>query len=354
MNMDDYLNADGSVGSSGVQPSQYFEKGKEYFSQKKYIPAMEYFQAAVAEYPDRENAYLKLSETYMAMGRQKDAAAVLYKLLSLQPDNSTAQKMLVQYQNPQTVERPIIRHNNVTQTTKSTKNGNQSFSVNGVSFKMVYVAGGTFTMGATSEQGGDADNEENPAHYVTLSNYYIGETEVTQALWKAVMGSNPSFRKGVALPVEQVSWDDCQEFVRRLNVRTGRHFRLPTEAEWEYAARGGSKSRGFKYSGSNNLDEVAWHKDNSGKKTHPVARKRPNELGLYDMSGNVWEWCSDWYGSYSNSAQTNPTGPNTGSDRVRRGGSWSYNAWFCRVSDRYFNYPSFRYYCLGFRLVLVP
>lgn len=185
----------------------------------------------------------------------------------------------------------------------------KTFQVGGVSFDMVWVEGGTFRMGATSEQGSDAWGGEKPVHSVTLSGYYIGKTEVTQALWKAVMGSNPSEFKGDNLPVEQVSWDDCQEFIRKLNSLTGQHFRLPTEAEWEFACRGGNNSCGYKYSGSNDIDNVAWYFDNSGHKTHPVGTKAQNELGIYDMSGNVWEWCSDWYGNYSSGAQTNPKGP---------------------------------------------
>jgi len=152
---------------------------------------------------------------------------------------------------------------------------------------MVFVEGGTFMMGATSEQESDAFDWEKPAHRVTLSDFYIGKYEVTQAQWKAVMGSNPSYFKGDNLPVERVSWGDCQEFIRKLNERTGLTFRLPTEAEWDYAARGGNRSRGYKYSGSDDPDEVAWYWDNSGIKTHPVGQKRANELGLYDMSGNV-------------------------------------------------------------------
>jgi formylglycine-generating enzyme required for sulfatase activity len=234
-------------------------------------------------------------------------------------------------------------------TENDSPNGDKIFTVGGVSFTMKEVAGGTFTMGATSEQGSDAGNNEKPAHQVTLSNYYIGETEVTQALWHAVMGSNPSFRKGVNLPVEQVSWDDCQEFIKELNRITGKKFRLPTEAEWEYAARGGNKSKGYKYSGSNNIDDVAWY-GNSGSNTHTVKTKTPNELGIYDMSGNVWEWCSDWEGSYSSNAQTNPTGPSTGSYRVVRGGNWSLGARFCRVSYRNSNAPGNRISNLGLRL----
>ena len=228
----------------------------------------------------------------------------------------------------------------------------RSFTVGGVTFKMIAVEGGTFTMGATSEQGSDAYSDEKPTHSVTLSSYSIGETEVTQALWQAVMGSNPSYFSGSNKPVEEVSWDDCQDFIRRLNALTGENFRLPTEAEWEYAARGGNKSRGYKYAGSNTIGNVAWYGDNSGSQTHNVATKSPNELGLYDMSGNVWEWCQDWYGDYSSGSQTNPTGPSSGSYRVDRGGCWSYNAWYCRVSCR-FNYtPDSRIFNLGLRLAL--
>ncbi len=225
----------------------------------------------------------------------------------------------------------------------------ETITVNGVSFKMIVVKGGTFTMGCTSEQSG-CDNEESPAHKVTLSDYCMGETEVTQALWKAVMGRNPSKWTGDNLPVENVSWDDAQEFIRKLNQKTGRNFRLPTEAEWEYAARGGSQSRGYQYSGSNTLGNVAWYYGNSGSQTHPVKTKQPNELGLYDMSGNVWEWCADWYGSYSGSAQTDPAGPGSGSFRVFRGGGWSSSAGGCRVSFRDGYDPGDRFNNLGFRL----
>ena len=226
------------------------------------------------------------------------------------------------------------------------------FTVRGVSFEMVRVEGGTFRMGATSEQGSDVWDNEKPVHSVTLSGYYIGKTEVTQALWKAVMGSNPSKFIGDNLPVEMVSWDDCQEFIRELNALTGQNFRLPTEAEWEFACRGGNNSRGYKYSGSNNLGSVAWYDGNSGNKTHPVGTKAPNELGIYDMSGNVWEWCADWYGDYSSGAQTNPTGPYGGSNRVYRGGSWNYDVGRCRSSNRDFYYPWIRDIILGLRLAL--
>ena len=226
------------------------------------------------------------------------------------------------------------------------------FSIGNVRFEMVRVEGGTFTMGATAEQGSDAYSDEKPTHQVTLSSYSIGKTEVTQALWQAVMGSNPSYFKGSNLPVECVSWEDCKTFIRKLNALTGKNFRLPTEAEWEFAARGGNNSRGYKYSGSNTLSNVAWYTDNSSSTTHPVATKASNELGIYDMSGNVWEWCSDWYSSYSSSSQYNPTGPNSGSDRVDRGGSWGNRAGHCRVSFRINDYPTYRDDYLGLRLAL--
>jgi len=216
--------------------------------------------------------------------------------------------------------------------------------------EMVYVQGGTFTMGFTTEQGADCDNDEKPAHQVTLSSFYIGKYEVTQAQWEAIMGNNQSSFKGVNLPVENVSWNDVQEFIRKLNAQTGKQYRLPTEAEWEYAARGGASSRGYKYSGSNTSGNVAWYSENSGNRTRPVGTKFPNELGIYDMSGNVWEWCSDWYGEYCSSVQTNPKGPSSGSDRMARGGSWISYARRVRVSNRDYYAPDFRRSILGFRL----
>ena len=229
-----------------------------------------------------------------------------------------------------------------------------SYTVNGVSFTMIGVEGGTFTMGSPDSDS-DAYDSEKPAHQVTLSSYYIGETEVTQELWKAVMGSNPSnFTGDLQRPVEQVTWNDCQTFISKLNELTGESFRLPTEAEWEYAARGGKESRGYKYSGSNTIGDVAWCNSNSSSTTHAVKTKKPNELGVYDMGGNVYEWCSDWYNSsyYSSCTGNNPTGPSSGSFRVLRGGSWGRDAGYCRVAYRSGIFPGYGNSDYGFRLSL--
>ena len=253
---------------------------------------------------------------------------------------------------PTVAQQPIVGQQPVAQT-PVTNSENISIPVkDGISIDMVRVEAGTFTMGATAEMKDPWDNEK-PTHRVTLTNdYYIGKYEVTQALWQAVMGNNPSYFKGDNLPVEKVSWDDCQEFISKLNRLTGKTFRLPTEAEWEYAARGGKKSRGYQYSGSSNISDVAWYEDNSGSKTHAVGSKQANELGIYDMTGNVWEWCHDWYGKYSSSSQTNPTGATSGSIRVNRGGSWGSSAGLCRSSFRNYNSPDSRSVNLGLRLIL--
>ena len=224
-------------------------------------------------------------------------------------------------------------------------------TVNGVSFTMLVVEGGTFQMGATDEQGSDAANDEYPEHSVTLSSYYMGEVEVTQELWQAVMGNNPSYFEGDKKPVEQVSWNDCQEFITKLNRLTGENFRLPTEAEWEYAARGGRKSKGYKYSGSNTVDDVAWY-DGITNMTHDVKTKAANELGIYDMSGNVFEWCHDWYDLYSSGSHpdTDTICTLSCSIRVLRGGGWNDRDWHCRVSSRYGGDPNEMYFGNGFRL----
>ena len=213
---------------------------------------------------------------------------------------------------------------------------------------MVTIEGGTFKMGATSEQGTPEDNNEKPIHNVTVTSFSIGRYEVTQEEWQAVMGSNPSENISPKRPVENVSWNDCQRFITKLNQLTGRTFRLPTEAEWEYAARGGRNK--YKFSGSNNINEVGWCKTNSGGDTHVVGQKEPNELGLYDMSGNVGEWCQDWWGGYSATAQTNPHGPFSGKARITRGGSVNGTSEDCKVSIRFGDTPDAAYWNIGFRL----
>lgn len=215
--------------------------------------------------------------------------------------------------------------------------------------KMVYVEGGTFQMGSS-----EGDSDEKPVHSVTLSSYYIAECEVTQAQWKKIMGNNSSSNKGDDLPVTHVTWEDVHNFCRELSRLTGKNYQLPTEAQWEYAARGGKKGYGCLYSGSFAIDKVAWYDGNSGNCRHSVKQKQPNELGLYDMSGNVWEWCQDWYGSYSSDSQTNPQGPSSGSYRVLRGGSWYISAQNCRVSLRSRNTPSYSNDGYGFRVVCLP
>lgn len=236
---------------------------------------------------------------------------------------------------------------------------------NGVQLKMIRVEPGSFRMG--SENWGD---DEKPVHQVTLTKpYYLGETEVTQAQWQAVMRgekstdnsrdlTNPSYFKGDDRPVEMVSWNDAMAFCQKLNDQgkapRGWKFTLPTEAQWEYAARGGNLSRGYTYSGSNNVGDVAWYYENSGSETHAVRQKGANELGLYDMSGNVWEWCLDVTGCYRSGAVTDPQGPDSGSWRVARGGSWIHDAQHCRSARRPGSDPGNRRYNFGFRLALVP
>lgn len=218
-------------------------------------------------------------------------------------------------------------------------------------YRMVEVAGGSFDMGATSEQVRPW-RDEKPVHRVTLSSYHIGQTEVPQWLWVVVMGNNPSNCKGDNLPVEHVSWDDCQEFLGRLNNLTGQLFMLPTEAQWEFAARGGNRSRGFQYSGSDGIGAVAWYEDNSDGRTHEVGLKGGNELDLYDMSGNVCEWCNDWYGDYPRHSVTNPNGASYGSKRVQRGGNVLLPPDCCRVADRWSDKPTWDIGYLGFRLAM--
>lgn len=245
----------------------------------------------------------------------------------------------------------------------------QTFVVRGVRFTMVGIQGGTFVMGASPAACDTAVGSPKPAiatwprHRVTLSGFSLGRTPVTQRLWQAVMGYNPSYTpyyRDPDKPVCLVSWYDCQRFIAKLNALTRRHFHLPTEAQWEYAARGGRLSRHTAYAGSDSIGLVAWYDANSylvgegsaAYGTHPVGTKRPNELGLHDMSGNVWEWCADWFGRYCNGPQVNPTGPVSGRHRVIRGGGWTDSAPYLRVVCRDRVQPDERYGGLGFRLAL--
>ncbi len=215
---------------------------------------------------------------------------------------------------------------------------------------MVYVQGGTFTMGRTSSKAYWNDDSDKPAHQVTVSSFYICRYEVTQQLWKAFMGTNPSWTKADNMPVEWVNWVTAQKFIQKLNAYSGKRFRLPTEAEWEFAARGGNRSHNYLYSGSDDINEVAWWQDNSGGKLHPVGTKRPNELGLYDMTGNAREWCADWQERYQSSAQTNPKGPQSGRWRVMRGGSKDCSESQSGIMTRSQSLPDIAV-CCGLRLV---
>lgn len=238
-------------------------------------------------------------------------------------------------------------------------NQTESFSVTvkGFQFDMIKVEGGSLWMGFQNNDHDDEDNKDDnaspdevPAHHVAVDDFYLGETEVSQKLWSAVMGNNPSQHTDTQcnLPVDNVSWYDCQAFIVQLNKLTGMSFRLPTEAEWEFAARGGNYGSNYRYrySGGNKLSNVAWTTDNKGNKTHEIKAKQPNELGLYDMTGNVWEWCEDWYGSYD------PSKPQTSKRKVLRGGGWLNEPKYFRVTFRELAFPECRNYCFGLRLAL--
>ena len=290
--------------------------------------------------------YLPLMIKFADYGVESVEKNRTYVLVLSQPGASSNQSAVTSAVSTSPIQTPTAPSN-------ATSNDVLTIPVkDGVNIEMVKVEAGTFMMGATSEKE-KPDNNEKPVHQVTLTyNYCMGKYEVTQALWQAVMGSNPSHFKGNNRPVEHVTWNDCQKFISKLNSMTGRKFRLPTEAEWEYAARGGKKSRGYQYSGSNNLSDVAWYIKNSANKTHPVGKKRANELGIYDMAGNVAEWCQDWFDSYYSSPQTNPAIETSDASHVYRGGSKSGDDWFCRSSYRASFTSDTRYDNLGLRLAL--
>ncbi len=263
---------------------------------------------------------------------------------------------------PATTDKKVKKAEPTQSATAATRTAVQARTVTDIANNMVQVQGGTFRMGQPDPNIGctGCSKNEQPVHEVTLSSFRISKYEVTQAQWRAVMGSDPKglYHKGCDLcPVETVSWDDIQIFLQKLNAQTGKAYRLPTEAEWEFAARGGNRSKGYTYSGSNSVGSVAEYEgnNNNNKNTKPIGQKQPNELDLYDMSGNVWEWCADWYDNsyYKNTPQNNPQGPSSSPNgyRVLRGGSWYGDATYCRVADRDYGNPTNRSYGYGFRLV---
>ena len=324
-----------------------------------------------AQQPKLEvTAWLRQANNYMSKDDYKKAKAKAEAVLKIDKNNAEAKRILTKINGRLEQERKDSPHKQESKSTTVSRqqtqraearplkspdaSANQSskrvFTVNGVRFAMVYVEGGSFRMGTS---GGEFPRE-NPAHNVSVSGFYIGETEVTQQLWQAVMGSNPSGFRGSQLPVETVDYYDCQEFIRKLNSLTGEQFRLPYEAEWEFASRGGVRSQGYKYSGSNTIDQVAWYNVNSGSRSHEVKSKKPNELGIYDMCGNVWEWCEDWFDEdyYSYSPVHNPTGPTDGYSWLNRGGSWKSGAKYCRPAYRGQGKTSETVNYLGLRLAL--
>ena len=294
----------------------------------------------------------------------KEAASTNQISQTTHPQQSQTQRPV-----SQTQPVPSMASSSTTSTSSNIIDSSTSGSIitihvkDGINIEMVKVEAGSFNMGATPEMENPHEDEK-PVHRVTLTNnYYIGKYEVTQKLWKAVMRSNPSYFKGDDLPVESVSWNDCQAFISKLNTLTGKHFRLPTEAEWEYAARGGSKSRGYQYSGSNVIDDVAWFDDNSSSKTHVVGEKLSNELGIFDMSGNVAEWCQGKFYQYAASPSCNPIGnvesfsldPSVAARsmfRMARGGSYAYWAKYSQLSSRSNYEPNSHSSNLGLRLAL--
>ncbi len=352
------------------------------------------------------NEYLNKARTYFRSGDYERAASTLevYRLLTGKTDQDLAQKisscgeyqqkavlaetenryedalgwyLLLRVLNPEDpnvgkrieVIRERIPQGNST-SSRPISSSPQSYYIEnkfGINMKMVWVEGGSFIMGCTGEQGSDCASDEKNTHSVNLTGYYIGMTEVTQGQWQKVMGTsieqqrnkaNPGwsfYGTGSDYPMYYVSWEEAMAFCEELSRQTGKKYTLPTEAQWEYAARGGNKNDGTKYSGSYSIDAVAWYKGNSGASTHIVGLKRPNGLGIYDMSGNVWEWCKDWYAdSYIEYQTDNPIGPSSGAYRVFRGGGWDFNATYCRVADRSYGTPGYLGFYVGFRVVCLP
>lgn len=257
-------------------------------------------------------------------------------------------RQTVSYETTWNPEKEVVKpHINV-----STVSNGKIYRVKDIQFKMIQVSGGKFVMG-TDEDNFTKYDDEKPSHEVTITHdYMIAETEVTQELWQNIMGTNPSHLKHKHYPVDRVSWNDCQTFIKQLNKISGQQFRLPTEAEWEYAAQGGRLSKGYIFSGSDDVALVAWYSNNASSSVHSVKTLQPNELGIYDMSGNVWEWCQDWFGNYPDTSVVNPVGASSGLRRVFRGGSWIGRSERCRVRYRSGDRPDFRSNGVGFRLAL--
>ncbi len=307
--------------------NSYNNRGNSKYNLKDYASAISDYNKAIELDPNDSNVYNTRGYAKYLLSDFKGAISDYDKALELNPNHKLAKN------NRDIAIRKLKEFENF----------------NSFEPEMVFVQGGTFQMGSDDE---NASDDEKPAHTVTVDSFYIGKYPVTQKQWRDVMGNNPSYFEDCDdCPIEHVSWNDVQDFLKKLNGMTGKNYRLPTEAEWEFAARGGTKSNNYLYSGSNDLDEVAWYCNNSDRKTHPVGQKKPNELGIYDMSGNVYEWCNDWYDYlyYKTSPVLNPKGPEKGDARVVRGGCWYFN--YYRVSLRYYYYPSYRYDNCGFRVL---
>ncbi|MEY4926655.1 MAG: hypothetical protein RI894_1091 [Bacteroidota bacterium] len=320
-------------------------------------PSSEQLAKTEALHKRLEELRLKYEEREVVIATQKDSVATFRKLLK----DPTLRN------NP-TVDAVLIKEHIVKPTTPSQQDSirkakaakelpNYTETAEKIDIPMIYVGSGSFIMGCNAVNEQDCMYDELPAHAVTIDSFFIGKTEVTQKQWRAVMGRNPAglfFPSCDDCPVENVSWDDIQVFLRKLTRKTGKTYRLPTEAEWEFAARGGNKSAHYRYSGSNTIDEVAWSRNSSNQKTNTVASKKPNELGIYDMTGNVWEWCTDYFNRYPPALQTNPNDPNFAPYRVLRGGSWSNKETDCRIPYRNHGETTYRYGDNGFRIVRVP
>ena len=333
----------------------FFDKGKEHYDKGNYEKAIKNFEL-----------YLKY-ESDNPKAEVKHLLEQAKKRLAEKAETPTNSEQVAEADIAQLTEKPSPK---VTEQPTQAEQPHEEYfieTVLGLNMKMIYVEGGTFMMGASSGDS-DAKDWEKPAHQGILDSYYIAEFEVTQSQWKKIMvttvyqqrdkedSSNSMRGVGDNYPMYYVSYEEARRFCKELSLFTGRTYLLPTEAQWEFAARGGNKGKNSdnKYSGSYSIDAVAWYDNNSNSSTHPVGQKRANQLGIYDMSGNVWEWCSDRFGSYSSDSQTNPTGPSSGPSRVLRGGGLSSDAGFSRISHRRTQYPSHRDSDSGFRVVCIP